>query len=161
MHVFPWKSSTSARFKRAHSPPNVWVVRSGGWLGERGVNKKLDDPRPSSELSALSLGAYSGSSFRLRESLEGERMVSVLFLSPPSTTQPPLTAPSVERPWPTLHPSLLLFPPYPRVRCTGEEMCLCLDSSQIICGNKFLCVQCYVIGFISLTAEAFSLDSRR
>lgn len=29
-------------------------------------------------------------------------------------------------------------------------MCLYLDSGQIICGNKFLCVQCYVIGFISL-----------
>lgn len=45
---------------------------------------------------------------------------------------------------------LILAPDAPR-----KEMCLCLDSRQIICGNKFLCVQCYVIGFISLTARHY------
>lgn len=37
---------------------------------------------------------------------------------------------------------ILPFPPQ-TVRLTSgpkEEMCLCLDSRQIICGNKFLCV---------------------
>ena len=53
MHVFPWKSSTSARFKRAQASTY------GRGRGERkrekdGVTRKLDDPRLSSKLFALS-----------------------------------------------------------------------------------------------------------
>lgn len=52
-------------------------------------------------------------------------------------------------------PPSLILPPLcqppngPSHEWPKEEMCLCLDFRQIICGNKFLCVQCHVIGFIS------------
>lgn len=149
---------------QTRTSPNVWAgvsKRVGG--GE--VNRKLDDPRPSSKLFALSLGvSFPPFICRTRAYpirflfFSSNRIFARLSLDP--SHLPPSLPPT-----PCLSATLLIF----ASDATLEEMCLYLDSGQIICGNKFLCVQCYVIGFISptyippnpLSAIAVPIDRRQ
>lgn len=153
MHVFPWKSSTSARFKRAQART---CGRGGVCKGVSGVNRKLDDP--SSKLFALPLSLSLCLSVCLSRthaylfhihSTNEARVLARVPLSFPRARILERGYLSIRLTLPRKPPSLSSRPMHP------EEMCLYLDSGQIICGNKFLCVQCYVIGFISLPTSTY------
>lgn len=99
-----------------------------------GRNKqKARRPAPSLELSTLSLTVSHLHSPTLCSSL----LPSLFLILSAATTLFLLIL------------TLLRLSNSPSHEWPKEEMCLCLDSRQIICGNKFLCVQCHVIGFIS------------
>lgn len=140
MHVFVEKSPVSARFKRGELR-TAWANKQRKGEGGRereGISEKLDDPHPSSKLSALSLTVSSLHPSKLR----------VCLTSPFSPPFAGFLMPTTR----FAHSSLSLSAPNgPSHEWPKKEMCLCLDFRQIICGNKFLCVQCHVIGFISRT----------
>lgn len=129
---------------QTRTSPNVWAGRGGG------VNRKLDDP--SSKLFALSLSVCLSRThahlFRIHSTNEC-RVLARVSLSFPR-------ARILERGYLSIRLTLPQKPPSLSSRPMHlEEMCLYLDSGQIICGNKFLCVQCYVIGFISLPTSIY------
>lgn len=139
MHVFPWKSSTSARFKRAQART----------CGRGGVAEWIESStthRRSFSLSlslSVCLSRTHAHLFRIHSTNEC-RVLARVSLSFPR-------ARILERGYLSIRLTLPQKPPSLSSRPMHlEEMCLYLDSGQIICGNKFLCVQCYVIGFISL-----------
>lgn len=114
------------------------------------MNRKLDDP--SSKLFALSLSVCLSRThahlFRIHSTNEC-RVLARVSLSFPR-------ARILERGYLSIRLTLPQKPPFLSSRPMHlEEMCLYLDSGQIICGNKFLCVQCYVIGFISLPTSIY------
>lgn len=125
MHVFAGEIPSLPRSSNRGKLERV----GGGEHEGKEQAEKLDDPRPSSELSALSLTVSFLSHLRVAFlSYFSLHQTLSLSLSPhgslrsyfPFLSPPPANGPSHE--W------------------SKEEMCLCLDSRQIICGNKFLCV---------------------
>lgn len=140
MHVFPWKSSTSARFKRAQART----------CGRGGVAEWIESSTTHRRSFSLSLSLF------LFVCPAHTRTSSVSIRRTNAASSPAFLFLFLERSYLSIRLTLLQKPPSLSSRPMHlEEMCLYLDSGQIICGNKFLCVQCYVIGFISLPTSIY------
>lgn len=138
MHVFSGKSSASARFKRGEPPPPSPECVGGN--ERKGEKEQARRPAPivgafrsfaPLYIFSLHLPYFPFPELRFHLSLSP----SSDFLSTPYDDSSLLIPSSLRR---------TTLPPFSPVSSSHEwpkkEMCLCLDSRQIICGNKFLCV---------------------
>lgn len=127
MHVFSGEIPCFREIQ-TRGTSDAWDGEGYGMVGTSG---KLGDPHLSSELFALSLTVSPLHSPESRP-----------YLAPSFSKSLSLSLPTIPF-FVVAHPlGLTRYSPYtsPSHEWPKEEMCLCLDCRQIICGNKFLCV---------------------
>lgn len=139
MHVFSGKSPASARFKRGEPR-----MRGQGWQRDKEDASTEGEERAESSTTRthrrgfsypLAHGIFSSSPSKS----QCRFVLSFINLLSFSVALSPDNSLRSFFPFRVHHPRRSSFSRVSRVD-PKEEMCLCLDSRQIICGNKFLCV---------------------